>query len=82
MFKTTVKIDGMMCSMCEAHINDAVRKKLSVKKVTSSHKRGETVIIAEKEFSADMIRFALEETGYKVLEVKSEPFKKQGLFRK
>ncbi len=45
MYKTTVKIDGMMCSMCESHVNDAVRSKLKVKKVTSSHKKGETVII-------------------------------------
>ena len=26
--KTIVKVDGMMCSMCEAHINDVIRKKL------------------------------------------------------
>lgn len=22
----TVQVDGMMCGMCEAHVNDAVRK--------------------------------------------------------
>ena len=27
MVKTTLKIDGMMCSMCEAHMNDLVRQK-------------------------------------------------------
>ena len=26
MNKTTLKIEGMMCSMCEAHINDVIRK--------------------------------------------------------
>ena len=26
MEKTTVEVSGMMCGMCEAHINDAVRK--------------------------------------------------------
>ena len=26
MTKTTVKVDGMMCGMCEAHMNDLVRK--------------------------------------------------------
>ena len=25
MTKTTLKIDGMMCGMCEAHVNDAIR---------------------------------------------------------
>ena len=33
MFKTTVGIEGMMCGMCEAHVNDAIRKAFDVKKV-------------------------------------------------
>lgn len=33
MFRTVVKIDGMMCGMCEAHINDAIRRNFNVKKV-------------------------------------------------
>ena len=24
MVKTTLKIDGMMCGMCESHVNDAI----------------------------------------------------------
>ncbi len=27
MIQITLEIDGMMCGMCEAHVNDAVRKK-------------------------------------------------------
>lgn len=30
------KIDGMMCGMCESHMNDMVRNNFKVKKVTSS----------------------------------------------
>ncbi len=26
MIKTTWKIDGMMCAMCESHINDTIRE--------------------------------------------------------
>ncbi len=26
MYQTTLKIDGMMCGMCESHINDTIRK--------------------------------------------------------
>ena len=26
MVKTTLKIDGMMCGMCESHVNDAITK--------------------------------------------------------
>ena len=45
MIQTTVKVEGMMCGMCEAHVNDAVRKAIKEKKVTSSHTKGETVIV-------------------------------------
>ena len=49
MQKITVKVDGMMCGMCEAHVNDAVRKAFPVKKVTSSHSKGETVILTKND---------------------------------
>ena len=42
MIKTTLKIDGMMCGMCESHIKNAIRNKITVKKISSSHKKGET----------------------------------------
>ena len=32
MTKTTLKIDGMMCGMCESHMNDAIRNAFNVKK--------------------------------------------------
>lgn len=48
MWKITLKVDGMQCGMCEAHVNDAVRKAFPVKKVTSSHARGETVILTDQ----------------------------------
>ena len=80
MKKITLKIDGMMCSMCESHINEAVRKALSVKKVTSSHAKGETVILAEEPIDETALRAAIDATGYKVLSVESEPYEKKGVF--
>ena len=35
MIKTTLKIDGMMCGMCESHMNEVIRKNFKVKKVSS-----------------------------------------------
>ena len=32
MIKTTVQVEGMMCGMCESHVNDAVRKACQVEK--------------------------------------------------
>ena len=46
MVKITVGIEGMACGMCETHINEAVRKAFQVKKVTSSHTKKQTVILA------------------------------------
>lgn len=80
MIKTVLKIDGMMCSMCEAHINDCIRKNFDIKKVSSSHKKGETVIESPAELNFDKIKEAVGETGYKVLDIKSEVYEKHGLF--
>ena len=38
MQKITLEIDGMMCGMCESHINDAIRKAFSVKNERTSKK--------------------------------------------
>ena len=80
MFQTTVEVDGMACSMCEAHVNDAVRSALNVKKVTSSHGKGETVILTEQPVDEQAVRDALADTGYDVTAVASHPYKKKGLF--
>ncbi|MBR1823019.1 MAG: cation transporter [Ruminococcus sp.] len=85
MVKTIIKIDGMMCNMCESHINDAVRNAVKVKKVESSHSKGETEIISEAELDEAKLREAVEKDGYKVLGITSEPYEKKGLaglFRK
>ena len=59
MIRITVQVDGMMCGMCEAHVNDAVRKHLTVKKVTSNHKKKETVILTEQDIPGGTIKYDL-----------------------
>ncbi len=80
MYKTTVKIDGMACSMCESHVNDSIRTKLNVRKVTSSHKKNIAEIISEEPIDADTLHSVLDPTGYRVLDVQCEPYIKKGLF--
>ncbi len=82
MIKTTLTIDGMMCSMCEAHVNDAVRDAMQVKSVKSSHKKGTTEIISEQAPNLQTVKDAIEKTGYRVLDMKSEPYEKKGLFHR
>lgn len=80
MFETIVRIEGMACSMCESHINSAVRKTLPVKKVTSSHAKGQTVILSEAALDESALRKAVADTGYQVLSLQSRPYQKKGLF--
>ena len=80
MLKITVQVDGMMCGMCESHVNDAVRKAFQVKKVTSSHSKGQTVILTENDIDEGVLRSAISATGYEVKSVSKEPYEKKGLF--
>ena len=84
MIKTTMKIDGMSCGMCEAHINDAVRGVFKVKKVESSHSKGTTQIISEAPLDDEELKAVIEQTGYTVLQIDSEPYEKKhfSLFKK
>lgn len=80
MIKTTLKIEGLACSMCEAHINDVVRKTAAVKKVTSSHKKGETIILSEQPLDIPALKEAIGATGYKVADDFSEQVEKPRRF--
>lgn len=80
MFKITVKIEGMMCPMCEAHVNDAIRGKFSVKEVKSSHKAKETVIITEHDLDNESVTATVTAMGYTVLGITKEPYEKKGIF--
>lgn len=80
MRKYTVEVNGMMCGMCEAHINDAVRKAFPVKKVNSSHSKKQTVVLSETELDAAALADTIRNTGYEVGEIQKEPYKKKGLF--
>ena len=80
MIQTTVKVSGMACSMCEAHINDAVRNAFPVDKVSSSHAKGKTVILSKEPLDEKALRAAIEGTGYQVGEICREPYEKKGLF--
>ena len=80
MWKYTVEVNGMMCGMCEAHVNDAIRKAFPVKKVNSSCSKNQTVILSETELDTATLMNAIRSTGYEVGTIQKEPYKKRGLF--
>lgn len=80
MTQITVKVSGMQCGMCESHINDAVRRAFHVKKVTSSHAKGETVILTEEPIDEETLRKVIDGTGYESGAISQVPYEKKGLF--
>ena len=81
MNKVTIKIDGMMCGMCEAHICDTIRKVFpKAKKVTASHKRGEATFLTDERVDTGSLEKAITDTGYTFISSESAPYQKRGLF--
>lgn len=82
--KTTLKIDGMACGMCEAHVSDVIRRAVpGARKVMASHKKGEASFVTDAPADAEALKRAFEPTGYLCLSLREEPFEeKKGLFRR
>lgn len=77
MVKMTLQVNGMACGMCESHINDTIRQKFSVKKVTSSHTKGVTEILADAPLDEEALKSAIAATGYTVTDIRTEPYEKK-----
>ena len=73
MVQTTLKVDGMMCGMCESHVNEVVRKTAQVEKVTSSHTKAQPLDI-------EALKAAIADTGYTVTGAEEKPYEKKGFF--
>ena len=82
MIKTTLKIDGMMCGMCESHMNDAIRKAFSVKKVTSSHSKGETIVTSEEPLDEEKVKETVAALGYMLQGFSSEESTKKHFWQR
>ncbi|MBE6827291.1 MAG: heavy-metal-associated domain-containing protein [Ruminococcaceae bacterium] len=81
MNRVTVKIDGMMCGMCEAHICDTIRREFpDAKKVSASRKNKEAVFVTEKPVDEAALKKAIETMGYTFVSCSSEEYKKRGFF--
>ena len=80
MWKITMQIDGMRCGMCEAHVNDAIRGAFFFFLFTSSHSKGQTVILTEQDIDEQQLREKIEKTGYRLISVSKAPYEKKGIF--
>ena len=81
MIKTTMKIEGMMCGMCEAHVCSAIRRAVpSAKKVSASRSKKEASFLSENVVDKVLLKAAIDETGYNCQYIESEPYNKKGWF--
>ena len=82
MYRITLRIDGMRCGMCEAHINDVLRRDFKFKKVSSNHSKGVVVILSETAPDEAQIKKTVDSTGYSLIGYECEPYEKRGFFSK
>lgn len=80
MVEIIIKIDGMKCGMCEAHVMDTLRKDFPVKKVSASHHSGLCTMVLLNDVNDEKIYEAFKPTGYKVLSIERRPYVKKCLF--
>ena len=81
MIKTIMRIDGMMCGMCEAHVCDAIRKAVpEAKKVAASRSKKEASFLTTEAVNAERLKTAIDATGYTCSDIESAPYEKKGLF--
>lgn len=66
MNKYVLKIDGMKCGMCEAHVEEAIRKAMKVKKVKASHIKNNLVVICEGKYKEEDFIKIFSNLGYRI----------------
>ena len=65
----TLKIEGMMCGHCEAHVRQALERLEGVTAVEVSHTTGTARVMLSREVPAQELRQAVEAQGYTVTAV-------------
>ena len=64
-----MKIEGMMCPRCEAHVKKALEALNGVSEATVSHTNGTAIVTLSAPLSNDLLRQAVEAEDYTVLEI-------------
>lgn len=65
----TMKIEGMMCGHCEARVKKSLEALAEVDEAAVSHEAGTAVVTLNAEIADDLLKKAVEDQDYKVLEI-------------
>ncbi|MBE6633737.1 MAG: heavy metal translocating P-type ATPase [Ruminococcaceae bacterium] len=66
--KTVLKVEGMMCPRCEAHVKKALERIEGVAEAIASHEAGTVTVTLSSPVEAAVLKLAIEEEGYQVVE--------------
>ncbi len=62
-----MKVEGMMCVHCEAHVKKALEALDGVVQATPNHKEGTVTLTLSADVANDVLKKTVEDAGYKVL---------------
>ncbi len=65
----TLKVEGMMCSHCEARVKKALEAVNGVESAVADHEKGTAVVTLSSKVEDSVLKKAVEDQDYKVLEV-------------
>ena len=63
----TLKIEGMMCGHCEAHVRQALEALPGVESAAVSHESGTAVVTLSADISDEALKKAVADAGYTVV---------------
>lgn len=63
----TLKVEGMMCPHCEAHVKKALEAVSGVAEAVASHQSGTVTVTLNGEVSDELLKTTIENEGYKVV---------------
>ena len=76
MNKYILGIDGMHCSMCEAHVKDVLFRSFRPKAIKVSASKNQALLFDMANLSEEDVKAVLDPTGYRLTSFKVEEAKK------
>ena len=62
-----IKVEGMMCMHCEAHVKKALEALTGVVSATPDHKQGIVTVVLAEAVADDTLKAVIEAEGYQVI---------------
>ena len=64
-----IKVNGMMCAHCEAHVKEAIEKLANVEEAIANHEANLVTIKTSGDVTEAELKKAVEDAGYEYVEI-------------